>query len=141
MTDSDDHDEVGDIAPPELCAVCRAVILDKSEVYDLVPDSSAIHAREAMFDGKRVVVACSREHLAELREKYRDKPFVDEELWTGKIVRSMQAHPEGMDQAALARETGLTPEQIEQAIGWQNARFRNWAARRSKGEDDGDVCS
>ena len=116
MTDSDDQDEVGDIAPPKLCGVCGAVISDRSEVYDLVPDSSAIHVREAMFDGKRMVVACSCAHLQELREKYRDKPFVDEELWTGKIVRSVHAHPEGLDREALARETGLTPEQIEQAI-------------------------
>lgn len=122
MDGSRDEDEVA----PELCDLCGTVITDGSEVYARVRDSSAIHAHDARYDGERLVVACSREHGAELRRQYRERPFVDAELWAGKIARAMLAHPQGMSAEALAAETGLGPGQIERAVLWNNLEAAHW---------------
>lgn len=41
-------------------------------------------------DGKRMVVGCTEEHLAELVEQYKHRPFVEPQLWAGKIARALQ---------------------------------------------------
>ncbi|MFI5752434.1 hypothetical protein ACIBBE_42810 [Streptomyces sp. NPDC051644] len=132
MTDSapDDGDE--DEAHPGLCDLCGAVVSDSTEWYAVVKDSSAIHAVDATFDGKRMVVGCSREHLAELVEQYKRRPFTDAELWAGKIGRVMQQHPDGISENDLAEETGLDPGQIELGVLWQNVDFLRWNARFGK---------
>jgi hypothetical protein len=109
---------------PGLCDFCGATISHGSELYALVPDSSAINARDPELDGKRFLTACSRDHLAELQEKYLRKPYVIEELWTGKISRAIQDHPFGLSLKQLAEVTGLSVPQIERAEAWQNQRKR-----------------
>ncbi|MCZ4103785.1 hypothetical protein, partial [Streptomyces sp. H39-C1] len=104
------------------------ITADDEELYALVPDSSSIHAVNAKFDGKRMIVTCSREHLAQLVEQYEQRPFVPEELWTGKIGRALVTHPDGIRAQELAEETGLDLNQIERAVKWNNRRVRRrWA--------------
>lgn len=115
---------------PELCDVCGAVMTaDDEELYVRMPDSLSVHAVDAEFDGKRMIVACSREHLARLVEQYKRRPFVVEELWPGKIGRVRETHPDGISAEVLAEETGLDPDQIERAVAWNNEPFR----RRRRG--------
>jgi hypothetical protein len=131
----DEKPDIGEETGPELCDLCGAVVADSTELYALVPDSSAVHAVDPKFDGKRMVVGCSREHLTELVEQYKRRPFVDEELWAGKIVRAMRKYPERrISEQDLARETGLAPDQVERAVDWQNAQVREW--REKYGRDD-----
>lgn len=65
-----------------------------TERYAIVPDSSSIHAVDPRFDGKRMVVACTKEHLAALVKEYRQRPFADAELWAGEIARAIEAQME-----------------------------------------------
>ncbi|MFB7836136.1 hypothetical protein [Streptomyces sp. NPDC056056] len=137
MTDSE-PDAVGeDKAQPELCDQCGAVIDDGSELYAVVPDSSVVHARDPMLDGRRMIVACSREHQRDLEEQYRRRPFTDAELWAGKIYRAMDEHPDGMSEEKLAEETGLTPAQIELGALWQNLGALRWHQRFGQGGEAG----
>lgn len=106
---------------PELCDVCGAVITDGSEVYGTVPDSSAIHASEPKFDGRRFVAACSTEHLDQLCAQYADRPFIAEEQWAGKVGRAIEADP-GLSVPAIAETTGLTPSQVRDGIEWHKLR-------------------
>ncbi len=99
----------------------------------VVRDSSAIHIDTPAFDGRRFVTACSSGHLLELQEQYRQRPFVDEELWVGKLARAMDGCPDGLNPRTLAEATGLTAQQVEAAITWQNERFRCWRAEREHG--------
>ncbi|MFJ5220172.1 hypothetical protein ACIP98_36470 [Streptomyces sp. NPDC088354] len=107
--DSGDEDE----ALPELCDLCGAVVADSTESYAVVPDSSIVHSVDPRLDGKRMVVGCSREHMAELVAQYKHRPFIDAELWAGKISRAIEAHGGKVSPEELAEETGLTEEQIE----------------------------
>lgn len=133
MGDVQDEDEV----LPELCDLCGTAVSNESEIYALVPDSSAIHAHDPKFDGKRMVVACSREHLAELVEQYKHRPFIDAELWAGKIYRAMEEHPDGISSEALAEETGLDQAQIELGVLWQNMGALRWHQQYGQGQDEG----
>ncbi|PAZ12913.1 hypothetical protein CLM62_27695 [Streptomyces sp. SA15] len=81
-----------------------------------------------------MVVGCTQEHLKELVEQYKRRPFVDAELWAGKIGRAMQQHPDGIDEEDLARETALSPEQIELGVLW-HLEFLRW--REQFGQGDG----
>ncbi|MEO3976708.1 hypothetical protein [Streptomyces sp. CAU 1734] len=110
------------------------MVSDSSELYALVPDSSFIHAVEPTFDGKRWVVGCSREHLAELVEQYRQRQFVDAELWAGQIGRTIDAHAGKISPEELAEETGLTQAQIELGVLWQNLGALRWHQRFGKGD-------
>jgi hypothetical protein len=94
---------------PELCDLCGAVVGDETELYALVPDSSAIHAHDPKFDGKRLV-ACTDEHLRQLVEQYHRRPFIDAELWAGKIYRAVEGNRSRrrIDDDALVELTGLT---------------------------------
>ncbi|MEV6329254.1 hypothetical protein [Streptomyces sp. NPDC051909] len=65
------------------------------------------------------MVACGVEHLAELQQLYRERPFVNEELWTAKIDRAIRQNPYGLNNEALAKETGLNLIQIEAAAAWR----------------------
>jgi hypothetical protein len=56
-------DEAG--AARELCDLCGAVIADDSQLYALVPDPDRPH--EVGLAGQRLVTACCRAHLEELR--------------------------------------------------------------------------
>lgn len=127
-----------DEVSPELCDLCGAVIEDGSEVYATVRDSSAIHAHDARYDGERLVVACSQDHLGELMRQYRERPFVDAELWAGKIARAMLAHPQGMSAEVIAAETGLGPGQIDLAVLWNNLEAARWHEKFGDGPDGGD---
>ncbi|WP_181139133.1 hypothetical protein [Streptomyces sp. Ru72] len=42
-------------------------------------DSSAIHTAESRYYGRRMLVGCSREHLAELIERSKRRPFTNAE--------------------------------------------------------------
>ncbi|POX48956.1 hypothetical protein [Streptomyces sp. Ru72] len=134
----DDGPEAGgeEEAEPEICDLCGAVVSDSTEWYALVRDSSAIHAVESKYDGKRMLVGCSREHLEDLVEQYKRRPFVDAELWAGKIARVLRRHPEGVSEEDLARESGLTHEQIQRGVMWQNTEAQRWLEQHSPDEDD-----
>ncbi|WP_433860093.1 hypothetical protein [Streptomyces kronopolitis] len=132
MTDDDEADE-GEILP-ELCDLCGVVISDQSEINAVVRDSSVTHAHDAQLDGKRWLTACSREHMAELVEQYKQRPFVDAELWAGKIARAIEAHGGRISSEELAEETGLAQDQIEIGVLWQNLGALRWHQRFGKGE-------
>ncbi|MFE4309188.1 hypothetical protein ACFRR6_24425 [Streptomyces sp. NPDC056891] len=137
MTDSE-PDAVGeDKAHPELCDQCGAVIDDGSELYAVVRDSAVVHAHDPKLDGRRMIVACSREHQRDLEEQYRRRPFIDAELWAGKIYRAMDEHPDGMSEEKLVEETGLTPAQIELGVLWQNLGALRWHQRSGQGGEAG----
>ncbi|MEV7122199.1 winged helix-turn-helix domain-containing protein [Kitasatospora griseola] len=57
-------------------------------------------------------MTCSREHGRQMVEQYRARPFVEPELWAGKIARALAERP-GLSPVELAEETGLTPEEVE----------------------------
>jgi hypothetical protein len=86
------------------------------------------------FDGKRMVVGCTKEHLAELVEQYKHRPFAGAELWSGKIARALQKYEGQINEEGLAEETGLTPDQIEAGVTWQNLEYLRW--REQFGEND-----
>ncbi|GGV26397.1 hypothetical protein GCM10010260_78420 [Streptomyces filipinensis] len=87
--------------PPELCDLGGEAISGQAEVHALVPDSSVIHGHDPKLDGKRWLTACSREHSDAL------------------IGRAIEAHRGRIDPEELAKETGLTQEQIEPGESWQ----------------------
>ena len=119
----DQGDEPSEEEPvPELCDLCGVAISNGAAAYSLVPDSSVLHARDPNLDGQRVLVACSPDHLGELQERYRQRPFVNEELWAGKIGRATQDHPFGISEKELVEATGLNLLQIERAVAWQRER-------------------
>lgn len=89
MTGGQDADE----ASPGLCESYGTAVTDGSELYGLVRDSSAVHAHDDRYDGERMVVACSEEYMTALVAQFRARPFVDVELWVGKIGRAMLRHP------------------------------------------------
>jgi hypothetical protein len=112
-------------ARPALCDTCGALLVDGTAMYASLPDSSAIHPSDPDADGQRVVAACCAEHLAVLCDEYAHRPFVQEELWAGKIDRALQAAGgKALPPAQLATATGLTHEQIQWAIRWRNRHIR-----------------
>lgn len=117
-----DNDAVGEgEGPPELCDWCGRTWRDG--VLALVPDSSAVHTSDPDKDGKRLIVACPAEHLAELQEEYRQRSFVSEELWAWQIVRALTSATPGTTAKLLAHMAGLTIPQIVQAIAGRNEPF------------------
>ncbi|MFD7169020.1 hypothetical protein [Streptomyces violascens] len=139
MTDSEPVPAGEDEAQPELCDLCGTVVSDSTEWYALVPDSSSIHAVDARFDGKRMVVGCTKEHLAELVEQYKHRLFIEPQLWAGKIARALQKHGGRINEEDLAEETGLAPDQIEAGVTWQSLEYPRW--RQQSGEDGPDPSS
>ncbi|MGI5292780.1 hypothetical protein ACQEVF_57045 [Nonomuraea polychroma] len=94
------------------------MITDGTEIYGLAPDSSMVHAGNPAYDGQRFLTACSREHLAALREQYQSRPFIEEELWAGKIGRALEFLPHRPSIQELAQATGLNVQQIGRALAW-----------------------
>ncbi|MGW7527320.1 hypothetical protein [Streptomyces sp. NPDC054783] len=121
--------------PPELCGLCGTKISGRTEVHALVPDSSVIHGHDPKKDGTRWLTACSREHLAGLVDVYEQRPFVDAELWAGKIGRAVEARRGRIGPKELAGETGLTQAQIQLGELWHNLDARRW--HRKFGKADG----
>lgn len=58
---------------------------------DLTPGTTMIHADDAGIAGHRVLTACNDQHLTALRDHYRRRPFVHEELWMGRLTRAMNS--------------------------------------------------
>lgn len=132
VTDGGEPDESAFL--PELCDLCGEEISDGTEVSALVPDSSVIHGHDPKLDGKRRLTACSSEHMAALVEVYEQRPFVDAELWAGKIGRVIEAHRGRISPEELAEETGLTQAQIELGMSWQELDARRWSRKFGKGD-------
>ncbi|MGW9032222.1 hypothetical protein ACWGQ5_51210 [Streptomyces sp. NPDC055722] len=62
----------------------------------------------------------------ELVEQYKRRPFMYAELWAGKITRVLRQHPKGISEEDLAKETGLTPDEIRHGVTWRNAEIQRW---------------
>lgn len=131
----DEHGDAPGQGVPELCDLCGTVISEATELVALVQDSSAVHAHDAAFDGWRLVTACTQEHLRELVEQYRQRPFVEAEQWAGKIMRAVAgSHGRRVDDDdVLCELTGLTVQQIHAGVAWHNDRAR---AMRTARTDD-----
>ncbi|MFD5428279.1 hypothetical protein [Streptomyces sp. NPDC127084] len=104
--------------PLERCGQCQALIEEGEALGTHVPDSSYLHPHDPTRDGDRPLIACSPEHLAELMKAAGARPYLDVELWAGKIDRALATCPQGLSLYALAVKTGLTQDQIEQAALW-----------------------
>lgn len=118
-----DSDEWADTGPsPDRCDLCGMALPAESQVFSLVPDSSALHPYDPEQDGERVLAACSSEHLGELQQQYRQRPYAKEELWTGKIARALRIEPD-LNEEELAEVTGLNFIQIERALAWESERL------------------
>ncbi|MCW2874706.1 MAG: hypothetical protein JWL99_6026 [Streptomyces oryziradicis] len=70
-------------------------ISDGSELYAFAPDSSLTHPFDPKFDGKLRLTACSAEHMTQLQEDYKHRPFIEEEQWAGKMGRVFDSIPKG----------------------------------------------
>jgi hypothetical protein len=125
----------------DLCDHCGRIIAGPDVLSALVPDSSALHPTASELDGKRVLLACSVDHLALLVEHYRHRPFVPEEQWAGKVCRALADYEGPVPLSVVARLSGLSERQAEQGVEWHNARAREWQARygdRSVADRDDD---
>ncbi|MCZ0984659.1 hypothetical protein BEK98_45045 [Streptomyces diastatochromogenes] len=107
-----------DAGPPAFCDLCRACIAPGQAVSGQVRDSSFAHPVDPHQDGDRMVISCCVDHLAELQRRFRERPFVAEELWVAKIDQVMQRHHVGLSNEQLVRETGLNLVQLEAAARW-----------------------
>lgn len=110
----------------DICDLCARRLTDGCQL-GVVQDSSAIHARSPARDGRRLVVACSPEHLAVLQQEYRTRPYVPEELWAGQIDRALAPRSGALTRDALAAATGLSHLQIQRALAWK--KHRTWQLR------------
>ncbi|MGW2919319.1 hypothetical protein ACWDBF_15840 [Streptomyces angustmyceticus] len=120
-----------------MCDLCGALTSPASQVFTLVPDSSAIHPYDPQQDGLRRLAACGPDHLGELQRQYRQRPYVREELWAGKVARALRSQPE-LDEDELAEVTGLNFIQIERTLTWESERFLNDQASPEDREPPGD---
>ncbi|MFE6866630.1 hypothetical protein ACFVFS_08730 [Kitasatospora sp. NPDC057692] len=120
----------------DLCDECGLVVLGDELLGALVPDSSAVHVFDPELDGRRVVTACSAEHLAALIEVYRNRPFVHEEQWAAKVCRTLAEHDEPVPLSMVAALSGLSEHQAQCGVDWHNARAREWRARYGDGDPD-----
>ncbi|MFI9361451.1 hypothetical protein ACIG5E_10350 [Kitasatospora sp. NPDC053057] len=125
----------------DLCDQCGRVLAASDLLSALVPDSSALHPSDPELDGRRVLTACTLEHLAELVEQYRGRPFVPEEQWAGKVCRTLAAQEEPVPLSLVARMSGLSVQQTVRGVEWHNTRAREWQARygdRAAADQDDD---
>ncbi|WP_330319010.1 hypothetical protein [Streptomyces platensis] len=116
----DDSEEPG--ADLGLCDLCGMPIPPATQIYSLVADSSFLHPYDPDRDGLRRLAACGSEHLSELQQQYRQRLFVKEELWAGKIARALRTQP-GLNEGELADVAGLNYIQIERSLTWESERF------------------
>ncbi|MYR56668.1 hypothetical protein GTY54_10630 [Streptomyces sp. SID625] len=107
----------------ELCDLCALTFPACEAVRGRVPDSSAVHPTDDWFDGLRLVTACSEAHLDGVRERYRHRPFVQEELWAAKIERALSGGTPVLTMERLGCRTGLHEPEIRRAIAWHNAHL------------------
>ncbi|MFF4761742.1 hypothetical protein [Streptomyces sp. NPDC001292] len=110
--------------PLELCDLCGATFPEDEAVRGYVPDSSCVHPTNDWFDGLRRVTACGAAHFAVVRDEYRRRDFVPEELWAAKIDRALTGGTPVMTLEELGRRTGLHEPEIRRAVAWHNARRR-----------------
>jgi hypothetical protein len=104
----------------ELCDLCGATFPKDEAVRGHVPDSSSVSARNDWYDGLRLITACGPEHFAVMREIYRRRPFVQEELWAAKITRALTGGASVLTFVELECRTGLHEPEIRRAIAWHN---------------------
>ncbi|MET8701970.1 hypothetical protein ACFVUH_20780 [Kitasatospora sp. NPDC058032] len=126
-----------DAAGYDLCDHCGQVVPREELLGALVPDSSAVHVSEPGLDGRRLVTACSAEHLAALIAVYRNRPFVPEEQWAAKVCRALARCEEPVPLGVVAELSGLSEQQAQRGVDWHNARAREWRARYGGGGDPG----
>ncbi|MGW6918184.1 hypothetical protein ACWGB8_30875 [Kitasatospora sp. NPDC054939] len=131
-------DRFRDVDAYDLCDECGEVVAGDELISALVADSSALHAGDPDLDGKRVVMACSVEHLAVLVEQYRRRPFVPEEQWAGKVCRALARYDEPVPLGIVAALSGLSEQQAQLGVDWHNARARAWQAEFGDGAGGGD---
>ncbi|MFE4054059.1 hypothetical protein [Streptomyces sp. YIM B13518] len=110
------------VSPVTLCDLCAMVLPADEAVRAYVPDSSAAHPTHDWFDGLRLLTACGEPHLERLREEYRRRPFVQEELWAAKIGQVLADGPPSLTLVQLACRTGLHEPEIRRAVAWHNRR-------------------
>ncbi|MFG2516020.1 hypothetical protein [Streptomyces sp. NPDC048584] len=118
------HARSGETLPLELCDLCGRTFPSGDAVVGHVADSSSVHPTDDWSDGLRRVTACCETHLDMIRETYRRRPFVEEELWAAKITRALTSGPPVLSMVQLARRTGLHEPDIRRAIAWHNERRR-----------------
>ncbi|MFI1532924.1 hypothetical protein [Streptomyces anandii] len=106
--------------PLELCDLCAVTFPREEAVCGYVPDSSSVHRTNAWFDGLRLITACCEEHFAVVRDRYRGRPFVQEELWAAKIDRALTSGTAVLTLTQLGCRTGLHEPEIRRAIAWHN---------------------
>lgn len=120
----------------DLCDECGQVVADNDLLSALVPDSSVLHGSDPDLDGKRVLTACSVDHLAVLVEQYRRRPFVPQEQWAAKVCRTLAGYEEPVALSTVAEQSGLSEDQAQQGVDWHNERAREWRARYGDGGED-----
>ncbi|MFV0137800.1 hypothetical protein ACLGIH_32195 [Streptomyces sp. HMX87] len=111
--------------PLELCDLCGTTFPADRAVTGYVPDSSAAHPTQDRYDGLRLITACSDPHFDAVREGYRHRPFVEEELWAAKLTRALTIGPSALSMEQLGCRTGLDEPQIRRAITWHNQHLRH----------------
>lgn len=114
-------------SPLELCDLCGSTFPAEETARCWVPDSSAVRAGREWFDGLRLLTACGADHLTELRDRYRRRPFVQEELWAAKIDQVLSTGAATTTLEQLACRTGLHLPEIRRAVAWRNNRHRHVA--------------
>ena len=134
MCDSDGP--AADVPHPAVCDLCRTPLGSASEIFSVVPDSSFLHPCDPDRDGLRRVAACSPEHLGEIQQHYRRRPFVKQELWAGKIARALTSQPD-LDEQALVEATGLNLIQIQNSLVWESERSLQEASGEGDEDPDG----
>ncbi|MFJ8781822.1 hypothetical protein [Streptomyces sp. NPDC102476] len=110
------------VSPLTLCDLCAIALPADETVCAYVPDSSAAHPTHDWLDGLRLLTACGEPHLERLREEYRQRPFVQEELWAAKIEQVLTGCPPTLTLVQLACRTGLHEPEIRRAVAWHNQR-------------------
>ncbi|TQF02800.1 hypothetical protein E6W39_11705 [Kitasatospora acidiphila] len=115
------HDDAPNPEVPRPCDLCGGPPTNDPEIFALVVDSSFIHSTDQRFDGQRFLVACGRVHLAVLVERYRRRPFIEEELWAGQVARAatwLSRLRTPYDLESLAQAAGVTQEELLRAARW-----------------------
>lgn len=103
------------------CDLCGAPPTNDPEIFALVLDSSFIHSTDQRFDGQRFLTSCGRVHLATLVERYKRRPFIEEELWAGQVTRAADwlSHLRTpYDLEFLAEVACVTRDELLRAARW-----------------------
>jgi hypothetical protein len=114
--DTEDDDWV------DLCDQCGTQV-DDNQILALVDDSSAVHAVNPDFDGRRMVTACSPECLRILQAQYAARPWLEVEQWQGKVWRAMEDYGGHATPEQLVEATGLNPAQVDLGVLYHNLQF------------------